>query len=121
MCRRITGNEIGEAIYLEDSELQCESAEFNGKKGNPPITFSGKEMPKTLITIGSNEVTPIDNQYTKGAIPAIQEILVTSDLSDPVCPSLANPGNPVDAVFATFNGDYWIHDPRFVSRGVGFH
>ena len=79
------------------------------------ITFSGNELPKTWITIADDEVTPIDTQYIQGAVPAIQELFVTSDLSDSICPTLANPGNPVDAVFAKFNGEYWIHDPRFVS------
>jgi hypothetical protein len=39
VCRRITGNEIGEAIYLEDSDLQCESAEFNGKRESSDYIF----------------------------------------------------------------------------------
>jgi hypothetical protein len=116
VCHRLTENKIGEAIFLEDSKLRCAAAKFNGKKGNPSIMFSGNELPKTLIRISNKEdAKPIDTQYIKGAIPAIQEILVTSDLSDPICSSLANPGNPVDAVFAKFNGNYWIHDPRFVS------
>jgi hypothetical protein len=118
ICRRITENKVGGAIYLEDSKLQCVAAAFNGKNGNPLITFSGNELPKTLITIANDEVTPIDTQYIKGAVPPVQDLSVISDLSDPTCPSLANPGNPVDAVFAKFNQEYWIHDPRFVSPGL---
>jgi hypothetical protein len=108
-------SKIGSSIFLEDSKLRCVAAAFNGMNGNPSIQFMGGELPKTLIVMANEEAIPIDTKYITGAVPAVQELLVTSYLSDPICSSIAEPGNPIDAVFAKYNGDYWFHDPRFVS------
>lgn len=109
-------NRIGSPVYLEDSKLRCVAAAFNGMNGNPTIEFTEGELPKTLIMMASEEAIPIDTKYTNRAVPVIQEILVTSELSDSICSSIAEPGNPIDAVFAFYKGDYWFHDPRFVSH-----
>jgi len=111
---------IGGTVSIENSSLRCVAVSFNSQGGNPSIEFSLEKQPNTLISLQNNQVTPIDQQYIQDAVPAIQELLVTRDLSDPVCSSIAEPGNPIDAVFATYNGEYWIHDPRFVSGCVSY-
>ena len=79
------------------------------------IRFTGGDLPKAIITLAKAQVTPIDTRYIQGANPAIQELLVVSDLSHPICSSLSEPGNPIDAVFANYDASYWVHDPRYVS------
>jgi hypothetical protein len=102
---------------------------FNGTYGNPAIQFdsSVNATPNVLVHLSLANAQPIDEKYfenqisktttsTSAPITSAQELLLTEDLSDIVCASLGEPGNPINPVFALFNGSYWIHDPRFVSH-----
>jgi hypothetical protein len=101
---------------------------FNGTYGNPAIQFDSSinATPNALVTLSLANAKPIDEQYFNNqvlqnsptsSIPvtSIQELILTETLSDEVCASLGEPGNPINPVFALFEGSYWIHDPRFVS------
>ena len=102
---------------------------FNGTYGNPAIQFDSSinATPNVLVHLSLANAQPIDEKYfenqisktttsTSAPITSAQELLLTEDLSDIVCASLGEPGNPINPVFALFNGSYWIHDPRFVSH-----
>lgn len=103
---------------------------FNGTYGNPVIQFDASinATPNVLVYLSIANAQPIDEKYFKNRtlrtasntipstlIPSAQELILTEDLSDAVCASIGEPGNPINPVFALFNGSYWIHDPRFVS------
>jgi hypothetical protein len=101
---------------------------FNGTYGNPGIQFDSSlnATPNVLVNLSLANAQPIDVKYFKNQvwqttpststpIPSVQELILTENLSDAVCASLGEPGNPNNPVFALFNGSYWIHDPRFVS------
>lgn len=101
---------------------------FNGTYGNPMIQFDSSinATPNVLVSLSLANAKPVDERYFKNqvlrtsptsSIPvtSIQELILTESLSDAVCASLGEPGNPIDPVFALFEGSYWIHDPRFVS------
>lgn len=83
--------------------------------GNPAISFNGTS-PVTVISLDEQEVKPIDQQFNVGRDVVVQELMTVVDLADPKCSSLGEPGNPVELVYATYQGELWIHDPRFVSR-----
>lgn len=90
------------------------AVEFGNVRGNPPIEFNSGVQPNALVQI--NSATPIDSKYFVGGNnEAVQEIILTQDLSDAVCSSLGEPGNPLNPVFGFYDGKYWMHDPRFVS------
>ena len=102
---------------------------FNGTYGNPAIRFDSSlnATPNVLVNLTPENAQPIDEKYFKNLrfqttpstntpIPSAQELILTEDLTDAVCASLGEPGNPNNPVFALFNDSYWIHDPRFVSR-----
>jgi hypothetical protein len=89
---------------------------FNGKGGNPPINFDA-EFPEIMLTLGSDEVVPVDTQFYQGEVP-IQELIVKSPLSDPQCPSIPELKYLSKPVFARFDDNFWIHDPRFVSSSL---
>jgi hypothetical protein len=94
---------------------------FNFKYGNPIVQFEpGVVEPSLLLQIPVNGAIPIDTQYFQGryqgAAESIPEIILKTELSDSICASIGPTGNPIQPVFALFNGVYWIHDPRFVSR-----
>lgn len=72
-------------------------------------------MPKSIIELTKEQVVPMDTRYIAGFNPAVQELLVVSNLTARICSTLSEPGNPVNAVFATYDGSYWMHDPRYVS------
>lgn len=103
----------------------------NGTYGNPAIQFDSSiyVTPNVLVNLSLANAKPIDEKYftnqrivtrtTSTPITSFQELILTQTLSDAVCDSLGEPGNPIDPVFALFNGSYWIHDPRFVSRPKG--
>ena len=102
---------------------------LNGAYGNPAIQFDLplNVTPNVLVSLTLANAQPIDEKYFKNQrsqattstttlIPSAQELILTDNLSDAVCDSLGEPGNPINPVFALFDGFYWIHDPRFVSR-----
>jgi hypothetical protein len=95
---------------------------FNGTYGNPPIMFDSlvNATPNALVSLSSANAKPIDERYFTKQSTKIQEIILTQTLSDPVCNLLGEPGNPINPVFALYDGVYWIHDPRFVSSIAAF-
>jgi hypothetical protein len=104
-------------MYLPSNSGNTD-ASFNGEYGNPIIQFDSSidANPNVLITLSTSVATAIDSKYFGKETVKIQEIVLTEDLTDSVCDSLTEPGNPVNPVFAFFNDVYWIHDPRFVSQ-----
>jgi hypothetical protein len=95
---------------------------FNGNYGNPAIEFDSSigANPNILIQLSTSNAAPVDSQYFQESSVKDQEITLTRDLSDPVCQSIKQPGNPINPVFALYKGVYWMHDPRFVSHGTEF-
>ncbi|KAI2490759.1 Protein of unknown function (DUF1501) [Fragilaria crotonensis] len=90
-------------------------ASFNGNYGNPTIQFDSSigANPNVVITLSTSVAAASDNKYFSTESVKMQEIVLTQDLTASVCASLKETGNPVNPVFALFNGAYWIHDPRF--------
>ena len=93
---------------------------FNGEFGNPGIDFDSSinANPNVLINLSSSNAIPIDEKYFENESVTVQELILTQDLSDTICDSLGVSGNPINPVFAMYDGIYWIHDPRFVSHRV---
>ncbi len=104
-------------MYLPSS-TDHEAASFNGEDGNPTIQFDASigANPNVLITLTASAATARDSKYFATESVKMQEIVLTKDLTSSVCASLKEPGNPLNPVFALFNGVHWIHDPRFVSQ-----
>jgi len=96
------------------------SLAFNGVSGNPGIDFDSSinANPNIVINLSSSNASPIDEEYFENEVVTVQELILTQELSDTICDSLGEPGNPINPVFAMYNGIYWIHDPRFVSYRV---
>lgn len=93
---------------------------FNFDYGNPIVQFEpGMVEPNLLLNIPASAASPIDTQYFQGhyqgAFEPIPEIILKTPLSDSICANIGPTGNPIQPVFALFDGVYWIHDPRFVS------
>ena len=103
-------------LYLPSS-TDFEAVSFNGENGNPTIKFDASigVIPNALLTLSASVATAIDSKYFVTESVKLQEIVLTKDLTSSVCASLKEPGNPLNPVFALFNGVHWIHDPRFVS------
>jgi hypothetical protein len=90
---------------------------FNGKNGNPEIQFDFENgaTPNILIDLSSDDAKTVDDRFFENSRIPNQEIILTRHLSDSICETLGNPGNPINPVFALYDGVYWMHDPRFVS------
>jgi hypothetical protein len=115
---------LGGGIYMYLTAAQGNAAvSFNGNYGNPAIQFDSSigANPNILIQLSTSNAVPVDSQYFQKSSVKDQEITLTRDLSDAVCQSIKEPGNPINPVFALYKGVYWIHDPRFVSHGTVFH
>lgn len=97
-------------------DSKCYNIQFKEGSGNPIVAFEGIE-PHTKISIDNDEASTngVDTEYFEGRLPAVQEILIGRDLSDPQCNSIGEPGNPVDTIIASYRGALYVHDPRFVS------
>ena len=112
-------DELGGSLYMYLEEAQGNApASFNGNYGNPRIQFDASigADPNVLIQLSTSNTAPVDSQYFQKSTVKIQEITLTRDLSDTICQSIEEPGNPIYPVFALYKGVYWIHDPRFVSH-----
>jgi hypothetical protein len=103
-------------LYLPNS-TDIKDASFNGEYGNPTIQFDSSigVNPNVLITLSASVASARDSKYFETEDVKMQEIVLTKDVISSVCASLKEPGNPLNPVFALFNGVHWIHDPRFVS------
>jgi hypothetical protein len=117
MGRRHNLNKIGGPFFIRHEGVQKNlDIAFGGINGNPPIQFDDGVNPNVVVIIPSDSAATIDTQYFQGEGEPVQEIILTKDLSDSTCASLREPGNPTNPVFSTFNGVFWLHDPRFVSQ-----
>jgi hypothetical protein len=104
-------------MYLQSQKGNVDVT-INGTRGNPTIQFDSSigANPNILIELTSNDVEPVDMKYFTRSPVKMQEIILTKDLELDVCASILEPGNPVNPVFALYDGVYWIHDPKFVSN-----
>lgn len=110
-------NKIGGSFFLShDGKNKNLDIAFGGKNGNPSIQFGAGQQPNVLLAIPIGGARAVDTQYYQGEDEVVQEIILTQTLSDVTCASLMEPGNPVNPVFALFDGVHWMHDPRFVSQ-----
>lgn len=105
-------NQLGYFIFLEHPTHGIKDISWGGVDGNPPIQFDSGIDPNVLLTLVAS-VAPIDSQYFGGDV---QEVILTSDSTQSACNSLGEAGNPLNPVFAFYNGQYWMHDSRFVSQ-----
>jgi hypothetical protein len=104
-------------MYLQSQKGNIDVT-INGIRGNPIIQFDASidANPNMLLELKTSDVEPMDVKYfTRSAMNA-QEIFLTRDLTSDVCATIREPGNPINPVFALYDGVYWIHDPRFVSH-----
>jgi hypothetical protein len=116
--RHLDNDKIGGEFYLNlPGSTAVASVHINGVFGNPTIQFDSSigADPNILINLSQADVTPYDSKYFVKSVVKVQEIQLIRDLSLSVCASLHEPGNPINPVFALYDGVYWIHDPRFVS------
>ena len=90
---------------------------FHGVRGNPIIQFDASigANPNILITLTNEEAQPVDTVFFEKSAVKVQELILVKALTDPICQSLKSPGNPINPIFAFYDGVYWIHDPRYVS------
>ena len=103
-------------MYLPSQKGNAD-ATFNGVRGNPTIQFDASigANPNVLLNLAAADAIPSDTVFFENSKYKIQEIVLANDLSESICKSLKEPGNPISPVFAFYDNAYWIHDPRFVS------
>jgi hypothetical protein len=112
-------DKIGGDMYMYSPiDLGNSDVSFNGKNGNPEIRFDSTigAIPNIVIDLSKDDAQPVDDRFFENSRIQNQEIILTRDLSNSICESLGEPGNPINPVFARYNGIYWMHDPRFVSK-----
>jgi hypothetical protein len=107
----------GGSVRVKANGIDCTEIDFNGERGNPLVQFTSPDhLPKIVVALSKDEVAPIDTKYFASSKIINQELILTSNLSDPACsaiPELTTNNGLI--VFGLYEGDYWIHDPRFVS------
>ena len=100
---------LGGSVYMYLTAAQGNAAaSFNGNYGNPGIQFDSSigANPNILIQLSTSSAVPVDSQYFQKASIKEQELILTRDLSDAVCQTIKEPGNPINPVFALYNGVY---------------
>jgi hypothetical protein len=113
-----TIDEVGGEMYMYlPIDKGNSDVSFGKERGNPEINFDSSigANPNILINLSQEDAKTIDDRFFEKSRVKSQEITLTRNLSASICKSLRQPGNPINPVFALYNGEYWIHDPRFVS------
>jgi len=112
-------DKIGAQLYGYRNPLLTGVAElaFNGKIGYPTIRFNASLniTPGIVVNLSPTNAKPIGLKYFQNEIVKEQLLILTQNLTDAVCTTLGRPGNPIQPVFALYQGEYWMHDSRFVS------
>ena len=103
-------------MYLPSQKGNAD-ATFNGVRGNPTIQFDASigAKPNVLINLAAGDAFPSDSVFFEDSNIKVQEIVLADDLTESICETIKEPGNPISPVFAFYDNAYWIHDPRFVS------
>ena len=131
ICKRPEFNFINDngVVAEENSQLRlrhpdsgCKDTFINGKYGNTRIVFDdsiGASANKLIdLTPAAAKILGFYTEAYGGLsrTPAVQEIILTDDISAEVadCASIGVTGIPESPVFASYNGETWIHDPRIV-------
>ena len=112
---------LGGDVWLYHSAAEgCRGPiQFSTYKGNPPVNFDGIDdptiLPTLVVPLSDADVVPMDTDFFGGKEPPIQRIRTTKPLSHTLCTQLdSTRGGPVPVVFAEYQSQYWIHDPRVV-------
>jgi hypothetical protein len=115
----LESNILGGLISLNHPDAGGVDVDFPGY-GNPPVQFDSSigAEPNVLVNLSPSNARPVDTKYFQDENVTIQELILTKALTTTVCRTLGEPGNPINPVFALYQGDYWIHDPRYVSQTV---
>jgi hypothetical protein len=118
----LTADKIGSQFYGFRNPPLSGVAElaFNGKYGNPAIQFDASLniTPGIVVNLSPINAKPIGLKYFQKETVKEQLLILTQNLTDGICATLGRPGNPMQPVFALYQGEYWIHDPRFVSTSI---
>jgi hypothetical protein len=113
-------DKIGAQLYGYRNPPQTGVAElaFNGKIGYPSIQFDASLniTPGIVVNLSPANAKPSGLKYFQDEIVKVQLLTLTQNLTDAVCSTLGRPGNPIQPVFALYQGEYWMHDSRFVSN-----
>jgi hypothetical protein len=115
-------DKIGAQLYGYRNPPQSGVGElaFNGKIGFPTIQFDASLniTPGIVVNLSPINAKPIGLKYFQKDTVKEQLLILTQNLTDGICATLGRPGNPMQPVFALYQGEYWIHDPRFVSTSI---
>ncbi|KAL7567214.1 hypothetical protein ACA910_021201 [Epithemia clementina (nom. ined.)] len=95
---------------------------FGSLAGNPPVQFDAVDprlnanlLPEHWLKLGDSDVDVLDVEYYDTKASQTQRIVTNKALSGSLCSQLqSNVGDSVPVVFALFQSQYWIHDPRLV-------
>lgn len=117
LCDNKVQHWYGGSVRIRANGIDCSEIDFNVQMGNPLVQFASPDhLPKIVVALSKDEVAPIDTQYFADSKITNQELILTSSLSDPACSAIPElTANNGLTVFGLYEGDYWIHDPRFVS------
>ena len=123
---QICDNQPRDEYYLDqehNSPLQirwvnsiCYNVWFNDKSGNTNMSFDWEPAkPNKWFDLNPYQAFVQPTGYYGNRSPTVQEIVLTRTLQDlePQCPNFEMTGNPEDPVFVAYDGQFWIHDPRF--------
>jgi len=119
LAEGLAADKIGAQIYVYRNPPFSGVAEFSFNRvyGIPSIQFDASLniTPGIVVNLSSTNAKPIGLKYFQKEKVKEQLLILTQNLTDAVCSTLGRPGNPLQPVFALYNGEYWMHDSRFVS------
>lgn len=102
---------VGGKLMLSSGGL-CHPVSFGAIRGNPPIDFPEDMIPEELVNLTS--VAPMDSDYFAQYFEDSTQIIRSDvEITDPVCDTINVGLGKIPFVFGMYEGEYWIHDPRF--------
>jgi hypothetical protein len=93
--------------------LSIRASDNSDVLGNPPVFFDDQTLPTNPSVNLDGKAAVINSQYYPPG-ETDQELILQSDLEDDVCNSAPSvTGWPPFEVVGIFQGEYYIHDPRW--------
>ena len=115
------GDGIQRTLSLQDPNTRsCQSISYNGLSGVPPVQFfAGGALPTKIIELQESDLNVTNQEFFVRKNPNEvyspsneQEIIITRQLDDKLCPDIAAEYDEVPVFgYRVDTGEYFIHDP----------
>ena len=105
---------VGAQVKLYHSVHGCVHVAFGAIPGNPPVHFVTGIEPEMVVDLdAASDVVSVDHDFFSKMDPPMQILRSPNPLEGAVCDLIHMGSGYVPVVFGTYQGAFWLHDPRW--------